>query len=152
MSSLRWCTFLQLQHYNEKWMFSILHLNAPTLLKKSWPTKSSSQKSQRSFSVLGASETWLTNFTSKLVNITRYNFVSNHRKSKAKFAFIHKTILNIKFLMECKFTDPEVIESIFVEIIAFQGKNVIAVCVYRPPKSKHCPVFRELEWHSQNYH
>ena len=82
MSSLRWCTFLQLQHYNEKWMFSILHLNAPTLLKKSWPTKSSSQKSQRSFSVLGASETWLTNFTSKLVNITRYNFVSNYRKSK----------------------------------------------------------------------
>ena len=34
------------------------------------------------FSVMGMSETWLTDCTEELVNITGYNFVSNHRKSK----------------------------------------------------------------------
>ena len=34
------------------------------------------------FSVIGVSETWLTHCTAELANITGYNFVSNHRKSK----------------------------------------------------------------------
>ena len=34
------------------------------------------------FSVIGVSETWLTHCTADLANITGYNFVSNHRKSK----------------------------------------------------------------------
>lgn len=34
------------------------------------------------FSVIGVLETWLTDCTAELVNITGYNFVSNHRKSK----------------------------------------------------------------------
>ena len=34
------------------------------------------------FSVIGMSETWLTHCTAELANITGYNFVSNHRKSK----------------------------------------------------------------------
>ena len=33
------------------------------------------------FSVIGVSETWLTDCTAELVNITGYNFVSNRRKS-----------------------------------------------------------------------
>ena len=33
------------------------------------------------FPVTGVSETWLTDCTAELVNITGYNFVSNHRKS-----------------------------------------------------------------------
>ena len=34
------------------------------------------------FSVIGVPETWLTHCTADLANITGYNFVSNHRKSK----------------------------------------------------------------------
>ena len=71
--------------------------------------------------------------TSGLVNITGDNFVSNHRKSKigAELAFIYKTILNTR--KECKFSDSEVIHSIFVEIIVPQGKNTVVGCVYRAP-------------------
>ena len=37
---------------------------------------------KKPFSVIGISETWLTDCTAELVNITGYNFVSNYRKSK----------------------------------------------------------------------
>lgn len=122
-------------------MFSILQISQ--FVKKSWPT---SQKSQTLFCVLGVSETWLTDFTSKLVNITGYNFVSNHRKSKiggGVWIYSQNDIENW-FLKECKFTYPEVTESIFVEIIAPQGKNVIVGCVYGPPKSKHYSFLENL--------
>ena len=48
----------------------------------------------RAFSVLGLSETWLTDSTSELVNITGYNFVSNHRKSK-----IGETVVHVQMTM-----------------------------------------------------
>ena len=32
-----------------------------------------------------------------------------------------------------KFSDPDVIESLFLEIIVPHGKNIIVGCVYRPP-------------------
>lgn len=35
------------------------------------------------FSVISVSETWLNDTTAEQVNITGYNFVSNHRKSKS---------------------------------------------------------------------
>ena len=37
---------------------------------------------KKPFSVIGISETWLTDCTAELINITGYNFVSNHRKFK----------------------------------------------------------------------
>ena len=39
-------------------------------------------KISRLFSVIGISETWLNDHTSDQVNITGYNFISNHRTSK----------------------------------------------------------------------
>ena len=85
--------------------------------------------------VLGMSETWLTDSTSELVSITGYNFVSNHRKSKTGggVGIYLQNDVEYKILKECTFSDPEVIESIFVEIIVPQGKNIIVGCVYRPP-------------------
>ena len=89
----------------------------------------------RAFSVLGVSETWLTDSTAELVNITGYNFVSNHRKSKigGGVGIYLQNDIEYQILKECKFSDSEVIESIFVEIIVPQGKNIIVGCVYRPP-------------------
>ena len=83
--------------------------------------------------------------TSGLVNITGDNFVSNHRKSKigAELAFIYKTILNTR--KECKFSDSEVIHSIFVEIIFPQGKKHCRRLCIQGAKSKHCLVSREIQ-------
>ena len=37
------------------------------------------------------------------------------------------------FFLTGKFSDPDVIESLFLEIIVPHGKNIIVGCVYRPP-------------------
>ena len=80
-------------------------------------------------------ETWLTDCTAELVNITGYNFVSNRRKSKTGggAGIYLQNGLEYKLLEECKFSDPDVIESIFLEIIVPHGNNIIVGCVYRPP-------------------
>ena len=91
--------------------------------------------SKKSFSVIGISETWLTDSTAELVDITGYSFISNHRKSKTGGGvgiYLHNN-LQYKLLNECKLSNPEVIESLFVEITVPYGKNVIVGCVYRPP-------------------
>ena len=70
-----------------------------------------------------------------VVNITGYNFVSNHRKSKTGggVGIYLQNGLECKLLEECKFSDPHVIESLFFEIIVPRGKNITVGCVYRPP-------------------
>ena len=85
--------------------------------------------------MIGISETWLTDCTVELVNITGYSFISNHRKSKTGggVGFYLHNDLQYKLLNECKLSDPEVIESLFVEITVPHGKNIIVGCVYRPP-------------------
>ena len=73
---------------------------------------------KKPFSVIGISETWLTDCTAELVNITGYNFVSNHRKSKTGggVGIYLQNDLQYKLLNECKLSDRETIESLFVEI------------------------------------
>ena len=74
-------------------------------------------------------ETWLTDCTAELVNITGYNFVSNHGKSKTGggVGIYLQNGLEYKLLEECKFSDPDVIESLFLEIIVPHGKNLLLV-------------------------
>ena len=121
--------------FNENSRFSIMHLNARSLLKNLDQLNLILKNLNRTFSVLGVSETWLTESTSELVNIAGYNFVSSHRKTKAGggVRIYLQNNIEYKVIKECKFSDPEVIESIFVEIIVPQGKNIIVGCVYRPP-------------------
>ena len=56
-----------------------------------------------------------------------------NRIQAAEMEFIYKTALNKKLLEECKFSDPDVIESLFLENIVPHGKNIVVGCVYRPP-------------------
>ena len=115
--------------------FSIMHLNARSLLKNLDQLNLMLGNLKKSFAVIGISETWLTECTAELVNITGYSFISNHRKSKTGGGvgiYLHND-LQYKILSECKLSDPEVIESLFVEITVPHGKNIIVGCVYRPP-------------------
>ena len=66
-----------------------------------------------------------------VVNITGYNFVSNHRKSKTGggVGIYLQNGLECKLLEECKFSDPHVIESLFFEIIVPHGKiSLLVAC------------------------
>ena len=85
--------------------------------------------------MIGVSETWQTDCTAELVNITGCNFVSNHRKSKSGggVGIYLQNDLEYKLLEECKFSDSDVIESLFLEIIVPHGKNIVVGCVYRLP-------------------
>ena len=78
---------------------------------------------------------WLTDCTAELVNITGYNFVSNHRKSKTGggVGIYLQNDLQYKLPNECKLSDRETVESLFVEITVPNGKNIIFGSVYRPP-------------------
>ena len=92
---------------------------------------------KKSFSVIGVSETWLADCTAdrELVDITGYNFVSNHPKSKTggRIGIYLQNDLQYKLLDKCKLSDPETIESLFVEITVPHEKNIIIGCVYRSP-------------------
>ena len=90
---------------------------------------------KKPFSVIRISETWLTDCTAELVNITGYNFVSNLRKSKTGggVGIYLQNDLQYKLLNECKLSDPETIESLFVEITVPHGKKIILGFVYRLP-------------------
>ena len=68
--------------FGDKTIFSIIHLNARSLIRNFDQLNSFLRNINMPFSVIGVSETWLTHCTAELANITGYNFVSNHRKSK----------------------------------------------------------------------
>ena len=106
---------------SDKINFSIIHLKARSLLKNldQLNLVLGSLK-------IGISETWLTDCTAELVNITGHNFVSNHRKSKTGGGvdIYLQNDFQYKLLNECKLSDPEKIESLFVEITVPHGKNI----------------------------
>ena len=63
--------------------FSLMHLNARSLIGNFDKFEILLANLRKSFSVIGVTETWLNDLTSDLVNIIPgCSFVSNHRKSK----------------------------------------------------------------------
>jgi hypothetical protein len=66
----------------EKPGFSVMHINARSLCRNFENCRSMLARITHQFSVIGISETWLTDQTLDTVNTQGYNFISNHRKSK----------------------------------------------------------------------
>ena len=81
----------------------------------------------KQFSVIGVVETWLKDQTTEFVNISGYKFVSNHRKHKigGRIGLYIQDSLEYKLCSDCIISDPETIESLFVEIQILNGKNII---------------------------
>ena len=84
------------------------------------------------FSLIGVTETWLNDQTSDTVNIPGYYFISNHRKHKTVggVGIYLRSAFQYKLLQDCTISNPEVIESLFVEICNPFGKNTIVGTVY----------------------
>ena len=88
------------------------------------------------FSILGITETWLTDSNCELFNLPDYNFIEKHRTDRSgggvglylqdHIEFKEREDLNI-------FND--IYESIFIEIIGNSSKNTIVGVIYRPPGS-----------------
>jgi hypothetical protein len=71
--------------------FSVLHINARSLLNKFDDIKSLLENMPHSVSAICISETWLTDTTQDLVNISGYKFLSSHRTKKVgKFVLLKR--------------------------------------------------------------
>ena len=104
--------------FGDKTNFSIIHFNTRSLMRNFDQLNLLLRNLNMPFSVIGVSKTWLTDCAAEHVNIRGYNFVSNHRKSKTGngVGIYLQNSLEYKLLKECKFSDPDVIESLFLEI------------------------------------
>ena len=116
-------------------VFSLMHLNARSLMGNFDKFKILLANMKKTFSLIGVSETWLNDLTSDLVNMSGYSFVSNHQKSKTGggVGLYLKNNLDYKLLSECNFSDPDLIESLFVEINVPKGKIIVTGIIYQPP-------------------
>ena len=96
-----------------------MHLNARSLIGIFDKIEILLANLRKSFSVIGVTETWLNDLTSDLVNMPGYSFVSNHRKSKigGGIGLYLENNLQYKICSECTCSNPDIIESLFVEII-----------------------------------
>ena len=94
---------------------------------------------KKPFSVIGISETWLTDCTAELVNITGYNFVSNHRKSKTGggVGIYLQNDLQYKLLNECKLSEIQRQLSLYSWRLQFpMGKtSLLDLCIDRQIKT-----------------
>ena len=124
--------------------FSLLHINTRSLLGKVDDIISLVANMHQPFSVIGISETWLNDATLDLVNLPGYNFLSNHRtaKSRGGVGLYLQSGFEYQVLSESNFSDPNLIESLFVEISFPNGKNIVVETVYRP-LNQNLPLFLE---------
>ena len=124
---------------SDKINFSIIHLNARSLLKYLDQLNLMLGSLKKPFSVIGISETWLTDCTAELVNITGYNFVSNHRKSKTGggVGIYLQNDLQYKLLNECKLSEIQRQLSLYSWRLQFpMGKtSLLDLCIDRQIKT-----------------
>jgi len=69
------------------------------------------------------------------VDIDGYNFVHKSRENRSGggVGLYVSSNLNFKFRCDLDFSEPNVAESSFIEIVKPQGKNIVTGVIYRPP-------------------
>ena len=98
------------------------------------------------FAAIGVSETWLNDQTIDLIKISGYDFISNHCTSKTGggVGIYLQDCLQYKLIQNCTISNPEAIESLFIEILHPHGKNIIVGTIYRPPYQNFSVFIEEL--------
>ena len=112
--------------------FSLLHVNSRSLVGNFDKFQSLISSLNKPFSAIGVSEIWLNDLTCDSVNISGYNFISNHRSTKTGggVGVYLRDFLPYKLLHNCSISNPEAIESLFIEVFNPFGKNIIVGTVY----------------------
>ena len=127
--------------------FSLLHLNIRSINKHFDELQTLLQNSKnKSFSVIGLTETWLSSNTNLPYAINGYDLLVNNRSNRTgggvalyishSFDFIVREDLN---------TMNDTIESLFVEISIPYFKNIIVGVIYRPPNTNSIDFLTQLE-------
>ena len=73
--------------------------------------------------------------TIDLIKNSGYDFITNHRTSKTGggVGIYLQDCLQYKLIQNCTISNPEAIESLFIEILNPLAKNIIVGTIYRPP-------------------
>jgi len=114
--------------------FSLLHLNVCSLQCNTSKITDRLFNVNLKFSLTGISETWL-NDLSPSVDIDGYNFVHKSRENRCGggVGLYVSSNLNFKLRSDLDFSEPNVAESLFFEIVKPQGKNIVTGVIYRLP-------------------
>ena len=83
--------------------------------------------------MIDISETWL-NDSSLSVDIDGYSFVDKSRENSSGggVGLYISSNLNFKFRYDLDFSEPNVADSLFIEIVKPQGKSIAASVIYWP--------------------
>ena len=110
--------------------FSLLHLNARSLLKNFDKFTQLLDSSQHEFSAIGISETWLNDINEDYVNITGFRFISSNRVGRlgGGAGLYLRDTFNFNIMSDLCSSNSALFDSVFVEIENLYGKNFIA-CV-----------------------
>ena len=115
---------------------SLLHLNIRSLPRNLEQFTNLLSCLSLKFSMIGLSETWLTQ-NSSFTDIPGYNFINQNREGKAGggVAIFLSDSLEFKMRDDLNFNNHDLFEALFIEVQIPHGKNIIAGVVYRPPNN-----------------
>ena len=132
------CKYYSLEEFNSDPIdsnFDLFHLNCRSLNRNFDKIVDYLSVLKNNFSVLGFTETWLTNNISPLVHLDNYTIVESHRSSRrggGVCLFVRQDYTYVERPDLSNFDDS--IESLFIEIsIPVVCKSVVVGVVYRPP-------------------
>ena len=123
-------------------VFSIAHFNCRSL-KRNFENMSKFLKCfTHTFSLIGLTDTWLTNTETPLLGLPNYIFITNNRQNKCGGGVGIYLNNDLKFKRR---EDLEILNDCVETICAemyFHNRNVVIIVVYRPP-SKPLSTFLE---------
>ena len=98
--------------------FSLLHLNARSLLKNFDKFTQLLDSSQHEFSAIGISETWLIDINEDYVNIIGYRFISSNRVGRlgGGAGLYLRDTFNFNIMSDLCSSNSALFDSVFVEI------------------------------------
>ena len=106
--------------------FSLLHLNARSLLKNFVKFTQLLDSSQHEFSAIGISETWLIDINEDYVNIIGYRFISSNRVGRlgGGAGLYLRDTFNFNIMSDLCSSNSALFDSVFVEIENPHGKKL----------------------------
>ena len=120
-------------------VFSLCHINIRSMKANLTSFEICLQNLEFEFSVIGITETWLTDSNSDLYNINGFNFVETHRTGRSGGGVGIFLRNNILYQIRSDLTlNNEFSESIFIEIdkdLFTKNRNIIIGVIYRPPNA-----------------
>ena len=117
--------------------FSLLHLNILTILNNFDDLKAYLNSLEYNFSVIGLSETWLSQNNNNDFPLPRYNYIGKVRKNKhgGGVGLYMNCSYQFKERDDLAVNIDDIIESQFIELTT-KPKNTLVGIIYRPPNSK----------------